>query len=339
MSSVETTPLLDSQCYSNEISEQTRHPPVVVVYRRRWYILCVFSLLSFIQAAVWNTWTAIADVSEVAMSWSDNDIALLTSWGTITLILSAFLFAWLMDVKVDKLAVHFRLIHTAQIINGFAGPVVMAMPPLLSATWFPANERIISTAIACGLTSLGVSASFIIGPLIVRDEFNKTYLDNRSKGFWALGGAYAISTGVNNGWTVVLDVNLKSIGIGQATSGYIAFAGIVAGSFGGIFVSVFARIFSRRIRLFLIVLYTVGTVAFLFFTLECASYIPFHQVFLYVLIIIGNLSVVSTVPLLYELICEETYPAAEGLTNTMVTWLNGIAASTFLLVLMIPTGT
>ena len=39
----------------------------------------------------------------------------------------------------------------------------MAMPPLLSATWFPANERIISTAIACGLTSLGVSASFIIG--------------------------------------------------------------------------------------------------------------------------------------------------------------------------------
>ncbi len=55
------------------------------------------------------------------------------------------------------------LIHIGQILNGFPGPVAMGGAPLLSATWFPVNQRITATAICTIFNGLGIAVSFIIG--------------------------------------------------------------------------------------------------------------------------------------------------------------------------------
>ena len=38
--------------------------------------------------------------------------------------------------------------HVGQFLNGASGVMVLSMPPLISALWFPDNERILATAIA-----------------------------------------------------------------------------------------------------------------------------------------------------------------------------------------------
>jgi len=52
--------------------------------------------------------------------------------------------------------------------------------------------------------------------------------------------------------------------------------------------------------------------------------------------IIVSIGVESCSPLFYELACESTYPIAEGVTNSLLTWLNNVVGLTFLLVLMSP---
>lgn len=56
-----------------------------------------------------------------------------------------------------------------QLLNGLAGPVTQAAPTLLSATWFPREQRTTSTAVAALCGSLGVAMSFVIGPLVIKD--------------------------------------------------------------------------------------------------------------------------------------------------------------------------
>ncbi len=36
--------------------------------------------------------------------------------------------------------------HVGQFINGLAGVMVLSMPPMISALWFPDSERIFATA-------------------------------------------------------------------------------------------------------------------------------------------------------------------------------------------------
>jgi hypothetical protein len=72
---------------------------VVAIYKRRWYILLVFSLLNIAQNAVWNTWNPLSQSVQIAFGWTLSDIALLTNWGCITYVISMPFFSWLMDVK------------------------------------------------------------------------------------------------------------------------------------------------------------------------------------------------------------------------------------------------
>ena len=56
----------------------------VVVYRRRWYILTVFSLLAMFQCCVWNTWGPVVDVASLVYpSWTQGTLSLLANWASI----------------------------------------------------------------------------------------------------------------------------------------------------------------------------------------------------------------------------------------------------------------
>ncbi|GAA6068030.1 solute carrier family 49 member 4 [Tachysurus ichikawai] len=68
------------------------------VYRRRWLVLILFSLLSFLQGMVWNTWGPIQNSAKHAFGFSSTEIAILVIWGPVGFF-PWLLFVWLMDKK------------------------------------------------------------------------------------------------------------------------------------------------------------------------------------------------------------------------------------------------
>ena len=63
----------------------------------------------------------------------------------------------------------FRPMNIGHILNGLGGPVLVAGPPLFSATWFPPHQRTTSTGILTSAGYVGVAVSFFLGPTIVTE--------------------------------------------------------------------------------------------------------------------------------------------------------------------------
>ena len=80
--------------------------------------------------------------------------------------------------------------HVGQALNGLAGPFAMSAGTVLSAAWFSPEERTISTAIFCTANQVGVTVSYLLGPLIV--PANGTTDDVRLYLWISLGLAAAI---------------------------------------------------------------------------------------------------------------------------------------------------
>lgn len=160
-------------------------------YKRRFYILFLFSVISFCQYCAWNTYGPIATTAKWVFGWSNTQIAFLASMDPITYLCTMHFFSWMMDEKGLRLSVitacAFMFVGTGlrcatsnpsyaiwsmgagQLFNGIAGPVTQAAPTLLSSTWFPSEQRTTATAVAALCGSLGVAVSFMIGPLVVTD--------------------------------------------------------------------------------------------------------------------------------------------------------------------------
>ena len=158
-------------------------------FRRRWYILFIFSMSALVWNAVWSTWGPIAQSAKQAYDWTDADIAMFTWLGNAPFLVTMFPIAYLMDVKGLRIAMLLCcgltflgsglrcipadnststwLIMGGQLINGIAGTVPVAGPGLLSGLWFPQHQRATATAISTVAGNLGVSCSFLIGPLLV----------------------------------------------------------------------------------------------------------------------------------------------------------------------------
>ncbi|XP_078324118.1 solute carrier family 49 member 4 homolog isoform X2 [Crassostrea virginica] len=166
------------------------------VYKRRWYVLFAYCMLAMTQGGLWNTWGPIAASSEDAFGWSDGDIALLSNWGPISYVLATFIMSWVVDVKglrwaclsaalmvavgagvrciTDTPPYVKWTIHLGQFLNGLAGPVAMAVPPVVSVVWFPVKQRTTATAAAAFPNGIGVALSFLTGPYMVPDRVSNT---------------------------------------------------------------------------------------------------------------------------------------------------------------------
>ena len=78
----------------------TDDPPVEVKsYKRRFYILLLFSVIGFSQYCAWNTYGPIATTAKMVFNWTNTEIAFLASMDPITYLCSMFFFSWLMDEK------------------------------------------------------------------------------------------------------------------------------------------------------------------------------------------------------------------------------------------------
>ena len=62
------------------------------------------------------------------------------------------------------------LCHISACLNGVAGIIFCSAPPAVSATWFPASERVTATSIGQMFNGLGAGLGFLIARLCVSTE-------------------------------------------------------------------------------------------------------------------------------------------------------------------------
>ena len=79
------------------------------------------------------------------------------------------------DVKVRTV-----FINLGQFLVMAGGPVAIGAPPLVSATWFPPNERTTATAIGTLVGYFGIAIAFAVGPAMVPNEIPVSKFGNSS---------------------------------------------------------------------------------------------------------------------------------------------------------------
>ncbi len=137
------------------------------IYRRRWYIVVLFSCLSLQQNAVWNTFGPVDLSVRYAYGWSDAAVATLANWGPILFMICVIPASWgferfglrkatMLATALVATGTLLRTVttadgwflatsHTCAVLNGAAGVTAMAAPPAISVAWFPPHERTTAT--------------------------------------------------------------------------------------------------------------------------------------------------------------------------------------------------
>jgi len=136
---------------------------VLVVYRRRWFILALFSFLALYQCCVWNTWGPVVNSVQAVYGWDTVLVSLFANWGSIAFLVFMVPTLYLQDINLRAtvllssglvaLATSIRcsflifpdipdsaftiLCHVSAILNGIPGIVVTSAPAAVSAAWFP----------------------------------------------------------------------------------------------------------------------------------------------------------------------------------------------------------
>ncbi|XP_021361904.1 disrupted in renal carcinoma protein 2 homolog isoform X2 [Mizuhopecten yessoensis] len=197
------TPLLEV------VKPEVKQSVKTAVYTRRWYMLALYSFVCFCQALVWNTWGPITQSAKVVFKWEDSNIGMLANWGNIAYIFTVFPACYLMDVKgtfkyaglrrsllgcclLMFLGTGIRCItshpdytlwtmNAGAVLNGVAGTVPFAGPPLLAALWFPPDQRATATATSSVFNYGGVAVAFIFGPQLVSSPHYRYETDNRTE--------------------------------------------------------------------------------------------------------------------------------------------------------------
>ncbi|KAK3605961.1 hypothetical protein CHS0354_019638 [Potamilus streckersoni] len=170
----------------------------IAVFKRRWYVLAVFSYANAIQGLIWNTWGPIAQTSEaVYKGWTDSTIGMMANWGNISYIIFTIPMCYFMDRKGLRVSLLLTsslmligagircitqepptatwLIYVGQTINGIAGIVPFGGPALVASVWFPPEQRATATAISSFWNYCGVALSFVIGPQLVDTPMYSDY--------------------------------------------------------------------------------------------------------------------------------------------------------------------
>ncbi|XP_064082216.1 solute carrier family 49 member 4-like isoform X2 [Macrobrachium nipponense] len=180
-------------------------PQSFKTYKRRFWILGVFSFLAFFQNLQWNLWGSLSEsVDFVFDGFGSGTVAMIANWGTITYLLFSYPCAWIMDKKGIRVAVliivssvtvgtilragslligsdvlFLVMCHIGAILNGAVGPLVLQSSAMIAAMWFPPSER--TTATGCGqlITLMGGAGSYL-QPLVVRSPNPATKEEIRS---------------------------------------------------------------------------------------------------------------------------------------------------------------
>lgn len=157
----------------------------------RWWVLWQVSFLSFNQSLFWITFSPIAEPTMKYYAVDNGTVLWWLNVGVVAAIVFFPLSVKLMESgsgvkRISVLSAALQagamisrlfavwagqptakwsivVVYVAQFTVGAVGPLVMAVPPLLSAQWFPPKERATATAIASLANNFGSAVGFILG--------------------------------------------------------------------------------------------------------------------------------------------------------------------------------
>jgi hypothetical protein len=191
---------MTSEVDEAKIPDVPTETSVYKVYRRRFYVLAVFSFLTFNQSMIWLTFSPIARNTETYYNITEATVDLFLNWGSIIFIPCLPLTSILLNKhdglrycvvllaittfiatlcrvlpsiivtaasNLDFNTVALPFIHIGQILNAACGPLAMAPVSQLSSMWFAPRERTRATSIAIFANNLGSAVGFAVSPLIV----------------------------------------------------------------------------------------------------------------------------------------------------------------------------
>ena len=69
------------------------------VYKRRWYILAVFTSLNAVGNIIWNTWPPIQETCQLVLHWTELNVLIIGALQALGSIISVLPSAWLLDTK------------------------------------------------------------------------------------------------------------------------------------------------------------------------------------------------------------------------------------------------
>ena len=95
------------------------------VYKRRWYILIVFSICASLNNLIWNTWGPIQGTSQVVFGWDNTTITLMADWGPISFVVAVVPMCWLMDMKGKEIVYLVLFIFRGRFNNNWSSVVAI----------------------------------------------------------------------------------------------------------------------------------------------------------------------------------------------------------------------
>eukprot|EP01043_Picozoa_sp_COSAG02_P057517 COSAG02_NODE_6997_length_3236_cov_43.132930_2_plen_483_part_00 len=167
----------------------------------RFYVLALFFVLMANQCLFWFTFSADPDTFKAYYpGLTTQAIDQLLNWGPITFVPTVPFVSWLLMqknglqkcmrlnaclcfiacavrcipclVSAESRKQHqwlLLLLHAGQILNGTAGPVLIAAPSRLSALWFPPHQRTTVTAVA-NASFVGAAIGFFLCPAVLNNN-------------------------------------------------------------------------------------------------------------------------------------------------------------------------
>eukprot|EP00744_Colponema_vietnamica_P001898 GILI01003078.1.p1 GENE.GILI01003078.1~~GILI01003078.1.p1 ORF type:complete len:582 (+),score=103.07 GILI01003078.1:86-1831(+) len=181
--------------------------------RTRWLVLFVFSLLSASNGFQWINYAPIIDQVKDFFDVDSMNVNFLTTIYTIvyptTILVGCVVFqkkgshgGMVLGAFFNALGALIKLVAAlwwptyaplviSQVVNAFAEVFFLSLPPYLSATWFPAHQRTLATAIGINANAIGSAFGFIIPPAMISDA-HKSRWDFAALFGWQAALAVAI---------------------------------------------------------------------------------------------------------------------------------------------------
>lgn len=163
--------------------------PRLEVYWQRWWLVVVFSALGALQSAQWNFYSPISTSVTAIYGWTNGTVSWMANTAGIVFTLTVTLWSGIMDTRGPRLVTlisctcvliaaclrcvpcensqHVYFVFASMVFNGLSAPPIGLAPPMISAAWFPANERGTATALMTTANYLGQAVGFVSTSLSV----------------------------------------------------------------------------------------------------------------------------------------------------------------------------
>ncbi|KAI7876860.1 MFS general substrate transporter [Lichtheimia hyalospora FSU 10163] len=153
------------QISSSSSSSSSNHDPSQPISHWRWFVLLVFSLLSFSSALMWDTFAPCLYifVDYYFGSVTPFTVNAIHSMSLVYMLLYPFAVQPTLHYFEDSKGPGTGLKRGVMIGQVF----ILSIPPKLAGDWFPENEANLATAIGVSANNLGVAAGCIWSPMAI----------------------------------------------------------------------------------------------------------------------------------------------------------------------------